>query len=174
MASFDTLRRRAKYTGSRKAKRAMARLDARGEPLRTPVPIEDFGHDHWSTFGYLETRIVDYGGVVDKHHLRCIHKRHPHRAHAGGDATRYPTRLRGGATLANHDDWDCLDDFEAAGLVDNAGTGMHPVFQLTDLGREVAGKLRAHKGQGGQWRDFVWPAHAARADDATTRGACDG
>ena len=121
------------------------------------VPIEEFGHDHWSTFGYLEVRIVDHGGVVEKHHLRCINARHPLRAHEGGDASEIPTRLRGDAKLADHDDWDCLDDFEEAGLVENVNTGMHPVYRLTDLGREVAGMLRGHKGQGGQWREFFWP-----------------
>lgn len=157
MTTHATLRRRTKYSGSRKSRRAERRLEAAGEPRLSPVPIEQFGHDHWSTFGYLETRIVDYGGVVQNEHLRCVHARHPHRGHAGGDASKHPTRLRGGATLANHDDWDCLDDFETAGLVASEGTGMYPVYKLTDLGHEIAGKLRAHKARGGQWRDFAWP-----------------
>lgn len=118
------------------------------------VPISDFGHDHWSTFGYVETRIVDHGGVVAKHHLRCINVRHPHRAHEGGDASEIPTRLRGDRLLSDHDDWDCLDDLETAGLLETSGTGLHPVFHLTERGREVAGKLR---GQGGQFREFFWP-----------------
>lgn len=122
------------------------------------IPIADFGHDHWSVFGYLETRVVDHDGVIDKHHLRCVNDRHPHRAHEGGDASRHPTRLRGDvAVVQGHDDWDCLDDIEAAGLADNVGTGMYPVYRLTDLGREVAGALRGHRGQGGTWREFFWP-----------------
>ena len=121
------------------------------------IPITEFGKDHWSAFAYVETRIVDHGGVVAKQHLRCIRKRHPHRAHEGGDASAYPTRLRGGRTQPDHDDWDCLDDLEEAGLLENAGTGMNPVFRLTNLGREVAGKLRGHKGQGGQFSEFFWP-----------------
>jgi hypothetical protein len=118
------------------------------------IPIENFGHDHWSVFGYIETRVVDYGGIPAKEHLRCIHARHPFFAHRGGDASAYPTRLRGGRELADHDDWDCLDDIEAAGLIENIGTGAHPVFLLTDHGREIAGKLRGHKGQGGKWDEF--------------------
>lgn len=157
MANYETLRKRAKYTGSRKAKNAEKRLAEKQEPALMPVPIEQFGHDHWSTFGYLETCVVDDGGVVDKVRLRCIHARHPYGAHRGGDATRYPTRLRGGVELAHHDDWDCLEDFEAAGLCENNGTGTYPVFALTPLGREIAGKLRAHKARGGQWREFAWP-----------------
>jgi hypothetical protein len=125
-------------------------------PLADPprVPIDDFGADHWSTFGYIETRIVDHGGVPLKHHLRCVIRRHPFFAHEGGDASRYPTRLRGDRKLANHDDWDCLDDLEAAGLLENRGTGANPVFCLTPRGEEIAGKLRAHKGRGGNWSEF--------------------
>lgn len=55
----------------------------------------------------------------------------------------------------DHDDWDCLDDFEEAGLVNNIGTGANRVYRLTDLGRDVASRLRGHKGQGGSWANFV-------------------
>ena len=118
------------------------------------VPIEDFGKDHWSTFGYIEIRVVDHDGRVVNEHLRCINKRHPFFAHRGGDATNYPTELRGGRKLSGHDDWDCLEDLENAGLLYNVGTGVNPVFRLTDRGREIAGQLRGHKGQGGQWAEF--------------------
>jgi hypothetical protein len=118
------------------------------------VPIEAFGADHWSTFGYLEVRVVDHGGVVRRENLRVIHRRHPAFAHEGGDASKYPTRLRGGQKLFEHDDWDCLDDFETAGLAKNVGTGVNPVYRLTDKGREIAGLLRGHKGAGRSWAEF--------------------
>lgn len=118
------------------------------------VILQEFGRDHWSVFGYIETRIVDHGGVPRNAHLRCIHRRHPFFAHEGGDASREPTRLRAGRQLADHDDWDCLDDLEVAGLLENVGTGVHPVFRLTNYGREIAGKLRGHRGQGGTWDEF--------------------
>ncbi len=118
------------------------------------VLIHAFGHDHWSALGYIETRIVDHGGVPVRCHLRCIERRHPFFAHEGGDASGYPTRLRGGRTLPDHDDWDCLEDLEAAGLIQNKNTGAHPVFCLTPRGEEIAGKLRAHRGRGGNWSEF--------------------
>ena len=124
------------------------------EAEMTFIPIEDFGKDHWSTFGYIETRIVDHDGVPDRVHLRCINKRHPFMAHEGGDASLYPTILRGGRERYRHDDWDCLWDLENAGLIDNVGTGVNPVFRLTDKGREIAGRLRGHKGQGGTFGEF--------------------
>jgi hypothetical protein len=118
------------------------------------IPMAKFGKDHWSTFGYIEVRIVDHGGVPENQHLRCIHKRHPFFAHEGGDASSYPTRLKGGQMQKNHDDWDCLEDLEAAGLINNIGTGVNQVYRMTDVGREVAGRLRGHKGTGGTWENF--------------------
>jgi hypothetical protein len=118
------------------------------------VPLVEFGKDHWSTFGYIETRVVDHNGLPERQHLRCIEQRHPFFAHRGGDASKYPTRLRGGRLKHDHDDWDCLDDLEEARLIDNIGTGVNRVYRLTDFGRKVAGQLRGHRGQGGQWDEF--------------------
>lgn len=119
-----------------------------------PLTMAMFGRDHWSTFGYIETRIVDYRGVPDKRHLRCHHGRHPLQAHQGGCASAYPTRLRDGLTCHNHDDWDCLDDCEREGLLVNNGSAANPVFELTDLGRKIAAQLRAHKAAHGKWSTF--------------------
>jgi hypothetical protein len=90
----------------------------------------------------------DHGGVVRRENLRVIHRRHPAFAHEGGDASKYPTRLRGGQKLADHDDWDCIEDFEVVGLAENVGTGVNPVYRLTDKGREVAGLTRGRAGRG--------------------------
>lgn len=88
-----------------------------------PVPPEDFGRDHWSTFAYVETRTVEYRGTIDHDHMRCHGNRHPIMLAAktfrgGGDGSRYPTILAGGRDLPNHDDYDCLDDLIAAGLLE--------------------------------------------------------
>lgn len=42
-----------------------------------PVPVEMWGKDHWSTFGYIETRCVDHDGVPDREHMRCDTDLHP-------------------------------------------------------------------------------------------------
>jgi hypothetical protein len=44
---------------------------------RAPVPMTLFGTDHWSTFGYVETRAVDHKGLLDHDHMRCHAGRHP-------------------------------------------------------------------------------------------------
>lgn len=120
------------------------------------VPIEKFGKDHWSTFAYLECRVVDNEGMPNRTQMRCDPDRHPAFAHSSslGEPRKYPTRIADGESLDNHDDWDCVDDMEAVGLVKIDGTGVFPVWSLTDYGSFVAAKLRAHKGKGGNFSDF--------------------
>lgn len=141
------------------------------------VPMERWGRDHWSTLAYLETRIVDYRGKIAHDHMRCHAGRHPlmhaakrrGRLFGSGDGSQYPTRLRDGE-LPNHDDYDCIDDMIAAGLViatmpkapdRTLVTGFveaelmtRATYALTDLGLRVTAALRAHKAGGGSWQSF--------------------
>src|SRR5271154_4036156 len=92
------------------------------QPLAT---LENFGRDHWTTFLYIETCCVDHGGMPNKVRMRCDRRRHPWFVHMNpADGMReggYPTRLRDGAELHDHDDWDCIDDLIAEGLLENLG-----------------------------------------------------
>lgn len=127
------------------------------------IPMSLWGKDHWSTLAYIETRIVDYKGQPDRSHMRCDPKRHPGLAghvHAAlspslGDKN-YPTRLKDGKELHDHDDWDCMEDAEAEGLLKWNGTGMYPVFVLTKKGRAICAALRRHKQDGGQFAEFAY------------------
>jgi len=118
---------------------------------REPVPVELFGKDHWSTFAYVETRATDHRGVLDHDRMRCSAARHPMMMQAKRpqlghvDAARFATRLKGAATgtrfaivdLADHDDYDCLDDLIDAGLL----TVRMPVAQeVTRLYLDVKGQ----------------------------------
>jgi hypothetical protein len=103
---------------------------------RTPAPVTLFGADHWSTFAYVETRAVDHKGLLDHDRMRCHAGRHPVMLHAKrrvsgapGDGSEYPTRIKASATpdpdrrygvteVPDHDDYDCLDDLIAAGLLE--------------------------------------------------------
>lgn len=125
------------------------------------VSIKNFGKDHWSTFAYIETRCMDYKGVPDREHMRTDPDRHPGlvgfrvaQAYEGMHK-KYPTRLKGGYELFDHDDWDCVDDLEAAGLLEINGTGINPVYKLTDEGHEIIKQLRKFKSEGGNFADFV-------------------
>ncbi len=88
-----------------------------------PVEPGRFGRDHWSTLAYLETRIADHRGTINHNYMRCHSLRHPMMAQAktqglgGFDASQFPTWLAGGEELPDHDDYDCVDDLIAAGLL---------------------------------------------------------
>ena len=113
---------------------------------------ENFGRDHWSTFAYIETRCVDYGGVPLRQQMRI-------------DGIKYPTRLREGIAI-NHNDSDCADDLEDAGLLVNNGTGFNQIFRLTPLGWQVASLLRQHKAAGNSFNSFLWiPDNPVRKTD---------
>lgn len=123
------------------------------------INVSEFGKDHWSTLTYLETRCVDHKGRIDIRNMRCNSERHPGQAHIPIEREngkfKYPTALRDGKFEPEHDDWDCIDDLEAAGFLKTFGTGIHPEVGLTDEGWAVAGRLRRHRGAGGQFADFV-------------------
>lgn len=113
-----------------------------------PVPPKLWGRDHTSTLLYVETRCVDYQGVIGAVHMRSWPGR-PLRGDVGGPVPSavggrrgVPTRLADGTELSEHDDWDCVEDMVAAGLIKWEGTGMQPILVLTDKGWRVAHRLR--------------------------------
>lgn len=128
-----------------------------GQPTPT---VESFGKDHWTTFMYLEMCCVEYKGIPDDlRRMRCDPKRHPLLAHADlmglpHDGGKYPTRLKGGVELPDHDDWDCAADLEAAGLIENIGSGMNPRFRMTTEGNRIAAIVRVYKQHGGRYAEF--------------------
>ena len=122
------------------------------------VPVEQFGKDHWSTFAYAECRAVDHDGWIERRHMR---------GHMAG-WERYPTLVRNAdgtvGQVPNHNDYHCLADLEAAGLLtfergtrrDDRGeiVALTHRVALTPLGQVIAGKLRAHKANGGYFHGF--------------------
>jgi putative hydrolase of HD superfamily len=126
------------------------------------VSIEQFGQDHWSTFAFIACNVVSADGEIDRRKMRCHADRHPLFYHLppGFGGGKSPTRLRGGVTLADHDDWDCAEDLTVAGLLVWGGSGANPVFSLTDRGWVVLRALLKHKqGIPGQraFGTFCWP-----------------
>lgn len=123
------------------------------------VPIEKWGKDHWSTFAYIETVCVDFKGIPDRRRVMCNPKRHPNLVGfmpMGGmlDGSKYPIRLFGGEEKFDYDEWDCIDDMEREGLLQNIGTSTNPKFRMTDYGYDVIRKLREHKSNGGRFASF--------------------
>jgi len=121
-----------------------------------PIAMSQWGKDHWSTLAYIECRCVDHGGVPDRRHMRANPELHPQFAHIAWEDD-IPTRRKGGKLKHNHDDWSCVDDMVAEGLVRWLGTGMNPVFKLTERGLAVCTAIRKHKASGGNFAGFIPP-----------------
>lgn len=151
------------------------------------APVERFGKDHWSLLAYVESCCVDGTngqGQLRRDPMRCNPQNHRMVAgpYSHGDLweQRYSTRLAGffespdrndpekaiaaGLQLRDHDDWDCLDDLEAAGFIEVRSL-VNGYVSMTDKGREVAARLRAHKAGGGMFAHFSLANHDQGASD---------
>lgn len=121
------------------------------------IKLEDFGKDHWSVLAYAETCAVDSYGRMDVRRLRVNSPKRGIASQPYGPndwKPSYGTRLKDGSIPdPEHDDFDCLDEFEELGLIET-GTLVNPFVSFTDLGLKVASELRQHKAKGGQFRDF--------------------
>ena len=129
------------------------------------IAIKDFGKDHWSLLAYCEYRSVNHNNKLDISHLNC---KHPAIATTplGQNMWKpeYGTRLNGyflkdgkkdeTKHLLDHDDFDCLDDLEAAGLLKNVGTMIAPYAELTNKGFKIMTLLNKHKQEGGYFGNF--------------------
>lgn len=143
--------------------------------------IEEFGRDHWALLAYVETLCVDGQGgigVIDRRRMRCNRDTHPmlcgvygvawDRAHGtrlagwtGNGSTRNVSdEERAGFLLGGHDDWDCLDELESAGLVEVLSVTAGHV-RMSKEGQELAARLREHKGRGGSFGSFSTQEAAA-------------
>jgi hypothetical protein len=135
----------------------------------SPVPMEHWGRDHWSTLAYIETRCVDHGGWLDGDKMRNnwrLHRQLIGRLQLIGqlDGAKYPTQLKNGQELQRHDDWSCLEDMESAGLLTSDETaapagqqfgGARVRVFLTAEGQAIAQRLRLFKQGGGTFAEFT-------------------
>ena len=128
------------------------------------IELGRWGKDHWSTFAYIEHLCVESLDNIGRPQLNRIQanaNRHPglvvQSLHGTLlDGSNYGIRLAGGDELPgpDYDEWDCIDDMEREGLLEQVGTGIHPEFKLTEHGRKVAGLLRSHKSRGKSFGTF--------------------
>jgi hypothetical protein len=142
----------------------------------THVPIEEWGQDHWSTFAYAETCVVDranadgapYEGKLNLDRLRCNHathgewlgRTHRMRGMVNDWKDSYGTRLKdfgkdASRRLPEHDDWNCLFDMQAEHLL----TVVEPrkgTIRFTDRGTALAAHVRAFKIRGGNFAAFAY------------------
>jgi hypothetical protein len=99
------------------------------------IPPNRWGEDHWALLSYV---VSCFDGSLDLERLRC-----------NGN-----TRLKGPSDrVIGHDDWDCLQDLEAAGLVEIISR-LAGIVHLTEKGNAVAFRLREHKWNGQTFATF--------------------
>lgn len=151
------------------------------EKTKSGLPLEQFAKDHWSLLAFVETRCVDFKGQLDYDRLRCnrdthsaqfLLRKYPTSTVAGTWKHEWGTRLKDGTVVPEHDDWDCLDDLEAAGLVETLSYIKSNV-RLTERGLHVAQQLRVFKAQGGQYKDFQFSEERGM-DEGKKRSEQDG
>jgi hypothetical protein len=123
------------------------------------VPMNKWGKDHWSMLGYLGTLAPD-GEDIFPPRIRQKRSRHwkPEygtRLHGYFDDKNNPALL-----LTDHDDWDCLHDMEAEGLVVRP-SGASTTFGFTPKGHEFVSALNRHKSEGGHFYNFSMSDHYA-------------
>ncbi len=136
------------------------------------IEPKDFGKDHWSLLGYIQYVCMNAsprnGGVgeMDRRKLRCNPSNHPMLSSEMTTSWKpeYGSRLQGYWTdgdktdssrlVLDHDDWDCIDDMEAAGYVELISM-VNGFIRLTPLGAQIAGKLAEYKSLGGNYADFT-------------------
>ena len=122
------------------------------------VAIENWSKDHLSLILYVESRCVDNNGVLDMDNLRVNTTTHPL---IGGNPYRRRekwtenkgTLLNTGERLSDHDDIDCLDDLDEAGVIEIISL-VNGFVRMTKKGNALAAKIREFKTEGGQYIDF--------------------
>ena len=108
-----------------------------------------WGRDHWNVLCYIETCCVDGTGRPDPRSVQTNHARHPHMGNPL-DGSTHGIRLNGEVLPgADYDEWDCLDDLEVFGLIENVGTGLNRRYRMTPTGQALAAQVRAHRANGG-------------------------
>ncbi len=120
--------------------------------------MNNWGKDHWSLLAYFETIAVDYNGKVDVRRIRINSTK---RGYGNGNISSigwqdtWGTKMKdGNIPDTQHDDIDIMNDLEEAGFVKNIFTEINPIIEMTEKGREVVGKIREHKSNGGMFGNF--------------------
>ncbi len=126
------------------------------------VPIRLWGRDHWSMLAYFRSVEVDRGGFEVKFDPRMRQNRRHFRVLDGDKSLGLPMSLENGSRLTDgtfipgHDDWNCVEDFSAAGLfIDGSGDIENgEVLHLSPLGEALVEAVEAHKARGGSFSEF--------------------
>lgn len=136
------------------------------------IPMAMWGKNHWSALAYIETVMVECGGfevgfdarmTQNRRHFRVMAEQNPTPKRPGRSismsfaspmAPEYSTTLNDGQRVDGHDDWCCVGDFAASGLLKAEHFEPKDVLHLSELGQKICAQLRAHKQGGGNFAEF--------------------
>ncbi|MCA3266954.1 MAG: hypothetical protein ING19_12900 [Azospirillum sp.] len=141
------------------------------------VPPEAWGKDHFSTLAYAETVMVEFGFFEVGNDCRMRQNRRHTRVLAGSKPKRaagpkinvamdpkYGSILKDGTYIPSHDDWNCIQDLAAGGILKAKGKKadqgpeiVEPKTKLilTDLGARLVNDIRRHKRENGSFGHYA-------------------
>ena len=134
------------------------------------IPPEQWARDHFSTLAFAVHCVGANNGVPTARHMRTApgapQRGDVRKLWTGGirpTKARCDTRLKGGVFVngAIHDDWSCLEDCEAIGILVNVGTGLVPRYVLTDEGYKAGTWVKSYmdtrdNGRGANTMKLAW------------------
>lgn len=138
------------------------------------LPMDVWGKNHWSTLAYIETVMVETGGfevgfdarmTQNRRHFRVMSEQNPKPIRPGRSISmsfakpmdpQYSTMLNNGQQVEGHDDWCCVQDFAASGLLTTSEFEPKDVLHLSEQGQAVCAALRVHKQKGGNFAEFKY------------------
>jgi hypothetical protein len=134
------------------------------------IPMAYWGKNHWSLLAYIETVMVDMGGFhvgFDPHmsqnrrNYRIMQEMNPRPKRAKSSNSmglvmkdEWSTILNNGQKVIGHDDWCSLQDLANEGLLTAEAFEPKDMLHLSEKGRAIADRLRAHKSAGGNFAAF--------------------
>lgn len=124
------------------------------------IPLSNWGKDHWSTLAYIETVMIDRGVFPVAGDPRMRSNRRNYRIMPTDFGVCMPidqgSVLSDGTIVKGHDDWCCIQDFAAEGLLNKKEEeiDLGAKLKLSDLGISLTHKLREHKLKGGTFATF--------------------
>lgn len=66
----------------------------------------------------------------------------------------WSTKLNDGQQIFGHDDWCCLQDFAAEGLLSTDTVVPGKIIQLSSKGHDLVSRLRRHKQDGKMYESY--------------------
>lgn len=125
------------------------------------IPMNKWGRDHWSTLAFVATVMADRGQFVMTGDARMRSNRKNFQAmpSTNGIVMRkeHGSRLSDGSSVEDHDDWCCIQDFAAEGLLTVEEIDVGERFRFSNKGQALVTSLLTHKMKGGTFSNYKAP-----------------